>query len=137
MARIYSVPVNEFIEKLAIELKNVKEIKAPEWAKFCKTGMSKERPPARDDWWHIRAASILRTVFRLGPIGTNKLRVKYGGRKNRGMKPEHHFPGSGSIIRKILQQLEAAKLIKQVEKDKRKGKVLTDKGKEILNKIVK
>ena len=136
MSKIYSTKVNEFIENLAVELKSFKEISAPEWAKFCKTGVHKELPPVRDDWWYIRVAAILRSVFRLGPVGTNKLRVKYGGRKNRGVKPEHHFDGSGSIIRKSLQQLEAAGLVKKEEKGKHKGRMVSAEGKKLLNKIV-
>jgi small subunit ribosomal protein S19e len=41
------------------------------------------------------------------------LKRKYGGKKNRGHKPEKRFDGSGNIIRKILQQLEKAGLIEQ------------------------
>lgn len=135
MSKIYSTDVNEFIENLAKELKNFKEISAPEWAKFCKTGVHKERPPVQDDWWHVRVAAVLRSVFRLGPIGTNKLRVKYGGRKNRGAKPEHHFDGSGSVIRKSLQQLEVAGLVKKEEKGKHKGRMVSVEGKKLLNKV--
>jgi small subunit ribosomal protein S19e len=57
-------------------------IKAPEWAIFVKTGVHKERPPIQEDWWQIRAADVLRTIERMGPIGTQKLRTKYGGKKN-------------------------------------------------------
>jgi len=135
MSKIYNVETNEFIENLATELKNVKEVESPEWAKFAKTGVHKERPPVRDDWWHVRVAAVLRSVFKLGPIGTSKLRVKYGGRKNRGVKPEHTYKGSGSIIRKSLQQLEKAGLVKQVEKGKHKGRMVSEKGKALLNKI--
>src|SRR5690606_15707809 len=64
------------------------KIIAPEWAAFVKTGHGKQRPPTNDNWWHIRAASILMKIEKLGPIGVNKLSVKYGHRKNRGVKPE-------------------------------------------------
>ena len=45
MVSIYQVNPNELIEKLAKELEGFSEIKAPEWAKFVKTGHFKERPP--------------------------------------------------------------------------------------------
>ena len=109
------------------------QIKAPEWAPFVKTGTHKERPPQQKDWWHIRAASILRKVELLGPVGVNKLRTKYGGKKNRGAKPERFKKGSGNIIRKILQQLEQAQLLKQEKKNVHKGRILTAKGKQLLN----
>ncbi|MBI2546000.1 30S ribosomal protein S19e [Candidatus Woesearchaeota archaeon] len=134
MATIYDVPAQELVEKAAEKLKSVNEIQPPAWAPFVKTGHSKERPPARDDWWHVRAAAVLRVVYRLGPVGVSKLRVKYGGRKNRGAAGEHTYSGSGNILRKILQQLEKAGLVKQVTKDVHKGRIITPKGKSLLDK---
>lgn len=135
MATIYDIDSNKLIEKAALELKKL--IKAPEWSQFVKTGVSKERPPVDRDWWYHRAASILRTVYIRGPVGTNKLRVKYGSKKNRGVKPEKFYPGSGKIIRTILQQLEKIELIKSVEKSKHKGRIITPKGKSFLDKLAK
>ena len=66
--------------------------------------------PEDQDWWYKRAASILRKIYRHGPIGTNKLKKKYGSKKNRGHKPEHFYKAAGSHIRKILQQLEKSGL---------------------------
>jgi small subunit ribosomal protein S19e len=134
MPTMYDVPVNVLIEEIAKDLKNVKEIKAPEWATYCKTGVHKERPPIREDWWHVRAAAILRNVRRLGPVGVQKLRTKYGGKKNRGHQTEHTFKGSGNIIRKILQQLESAGLIKKGDKGVHKGRVITPKGTSLMDK---
>ncbi len=134
---IFDVPQNELIEKVAEELKAQPEIKAPEWARFVKTGMHKERPPVRSDWWYVRAAAVLKSVARLGPVGTSKLRTKYGGRKNRGVASEHTYKGSGNIIRKILQQLEKAGLLKQAQKGVHKGRVITPKGKSLLDKSAK
>lgn len=119
--------------KLVTAIKKVKQIEAPEWAKFVKTGVSKERPPMQADWWFIRVSSILCKVQKLGPIGTNKLSKFYGSRKNRGHKPDKKYDGSRNIVRKCLQQLEMAGLIKQTDMPKA-GKVLTKKGKELLNK---
>ena len=129
MTTVYDVDANKLIEKIAAELKNTKEIKAPEWAAFVKTGISKEKIPYQEDWWHMRAAAILRRLY-LEPMGVSRLRKAYGSRKNRGFKPEKFFPASGNIIRKILQQLEAAKFVK---KDK-KGRVITPIGQKFLNK---
>ncbi len=135
MATIYDAESQELIVKAAEELKKVSEIKAPEWAVFAKTGMHKQRPPANSDWWYTRSASVLRTVYRLGPVGVSKLRTKYGGKKNRGHKKEHFFKGSGNILRKILQQLEKAQLVKFAERGVHKGRVITPKGKSFLDKI--
>ena len=130
----YDVSQQALVTSVAQELKSVKEIQPPEWAVFVKTGVHKERPPTQDDWWHTRAASILRKVSVLGPVGTQKLRRKYGGRKNMGYAPEEFREGSGNIIRTILKQLEAAKLVTQVDKDGRKGRVVTPSGHSLLDK---
>ena len=132
---MYDIDSQDLILKAAEELKKIPEIKPPEWAPFVKTGMHKERPPVNNDWWYVRVASVLRTVYRLGPVGVSKLRTKYGGKKNRGVKKEHFFKGSGNILRKSLQQLEKAGLVKFTEKGVHKGRVVTPKGKSFLDKI--
>ena len=134
MATIYDVTPSELIEKVTEELKKLKEIEPPSWAIYVKTGMSKERPPANKDWWYIRAAAVLRTIYRIGPLGVSKLRTKYGSKKNRGHKPEAFFRAGGNIFRKILQQLEKAGLVRQVAKQRHKGRVITPKGKSLLDK---
>jgi small subunit ribosomal protein S19e len=132
--KIQDTQTNVLINNTAKKLKEIKEITKPEWANFVKTSRARERPPVDIDWWYVRAASILRKTYLLGPIGVNKLKVKYGGKKNRGHKPEKFFKGSGKIIRMILQQLETAKLIEQTEKGSHKGRILTAKGKSLLDK---
>ena len=86
---MYDVPVNELITRLSQEMRKVESIKAPSWATFAKTGIAKDRPPTDSDWWYFRAASILRKIVVLGPVGVSKLRTKYGSRKNRGMASIH------------------------------------------------
>jgi len=135
MTTMYDVDSQELILKAAEELKKTPEIKPPVWAAFVKTGMHKERPPVNSDWWYTRTASVLRAIYRLGPVGVEKLRTKYGGKKNRGTKKEHFFKGSGNILRKSLQQLEKAGFVKFAEKGIHKGRVITPKGKAFLDKI--
>lgn len=135
MASIYDVDPTELIEKAALELEKIPDLKEPEWVPFVKTGVHKERPPVNKNWWYVRLAAILRSVYILGPIGTQGIRRKYGGRKNRGMEPEKTFKGSGSIARKALQKLEKAGLIKFTEKGLHKGRIITPKGKSLLDKI--
>jgi small subunit ribosomal protein S19e len=135
MVSIYQVDPNELIKKVSKELEGFNEIKAPEWAKFAKTGHSRERPPEDPNWWYTRFAAVLRSIYKLGPIGVSKLRTKYGGKKNRGVKPEHFYKGSGNILRKILQQGETAGLLKQTIKGVHKGRILTPKGKSLLDRV--
>lgn len=132
--RIQYASAEPLIMQVAKELESIEQIKAPEWAAFVKTGVHKERPPMQANWWEIRCAALLRKIAIRGPIGTNKLRTLYGGRKNRGHKPDAQRKASGSVIRNALQQLEAAGLVKQADKDGRKGRVLTPKGESLLDK---
>lgn len=135
MATLYDVYPNDHIAKVAEELKKVEAIKAPEWAQFAKTGVHKSRAPVEADWWHTRAAAVLRKIAIMGPIGVSKLRTKYGGKHRTGHKPAHFQKGSGAVIRNVLQQLEKAGLV--VFKDVRghKGRVITPKGASILDKM--
>lgn len=135
MTHILLVNPQELISRVAEELKKQKLVQPTAWSKFVKTGHSKERLPDNSDWWYARSAAILRSIAKLGPIGTQKLRTKFGSLKNRGHQPEHFYKASGSIIRKILQQLESSELIKQVAKGSHKGRVLTEKGVSLLDKI--
>lgn len=135
MVKTYNIPISELVEKIAGELKNMEELRPPTWSEFAKTGTHKERAPLNEDWWYMRAASILRKIQILGPVGVSKLKTKYGGKKNRGLKPERFYKGSGSIIRKVLQQLESAELIKHVTINSHKGRVLTPKGEKLIAKF--
>ena len=111
MTTVYDVPADHIIRRVAEELKKRKEIVPPEWAAFAKTGVHKEMPPEDPDWWFTRAAAVLRRVYVDGPLGVERMRSFYGGKKNRGSRPNAFRKGSGSILRKALQQLEAAGLI--------------------------
>ncbi len=133
---VYEMPANEYNKKLAEILKAMPEFKAPEWSFFVKTGTAKKRPPQEPDFWHKRAASVLRQIYVHKVVGVNRLKTRYGSRKNRGMKPERFRKGSGKIVRVILQQAESVELLEKYnESGKRAGRRLTDKGKELLEGV--
>lgn len=135
MANTYDIGATELINKASEKLKEM--IKPPVWANFVKTGPAKERLPSQRDWYYKRAASILRTVYTRGPIGVEKLKIKYGSKKNRGHRPEKFYPASGAIIRHALQQLEKAGLIIYKKDGIHKGRIVTPKGKSFLDKLAK
>lgn len=135
MTHIKLVDPAELVRKTAEELKNQKLVQPPVWSKLVKTGQHKARLPDDPDWWYQRSAAVLRSVNNLGPVGTQKLRTKYGGIKRRGHQPKHFYKASGSVLRKILQQLEESKLIKKVEKGIHKGRIMTPKGLSLIDKI--
>ena len=115
-----AVPPGKLIQAVSEHLK--KEIRPPEWSKFVKTGVHKERAPSQEDWWYLRTASVLRKLYLRQPMGVSKFRRAYGGRKNKGHKPEHKYLASGAIIRKVLQQLEQAGY---TEQEKGKGRKIS------------
>ena len=137
MTTILDVPQTELVERAAEKLKTNNSIKPPVWAAFAKTGVSKERPPIRQDWWQVRTAAVLLKIYKLGPIGVSKLRTYYGSKKNRGVKPEHFYKGSGNILRKVLQQLDSAGYTKKAEAGVHKGRIITKEGKMFLESIAK
>ena len=124
------------IESLKEQLKKDDSIEQPEWARFVKTGANVERPPSQPDWWYIRSAAILRKIYLNGPVGVQRLRTAFGGKKRRGHKPAHRKDAGGKIIRTMLQQLEKAGYIKQVDKP-RKGRVVTPKGQSLVDKCAR
>jgi small subunit ribosomal protein S19e len=133
LATLYNVPASKLIEKLAQYLKeNVDEINPPPWSSFVKTGAHVQKPPQNPDWWYVRCASLLRKIYVHGPIGLERLRAEYGGRKNFGVRPDHAVKAGGAIIRKALQQLEAAGLI---EKLPSRGRKVTAEGRKLLQEI--
>jgi small subunit ribosomal protein S19e len=67
-----------------------------------------------------------------GPIGTERLRSFYGGKRDRKVKPYQSRKGSGSIVRTCLQQLEEAGLITTVEGE---GRVITPEGKSFVDGV--
>ena len=129
----YDVPAELLILRLANYLKNeVDEITPPSWALVAKTSSHAQRPPQSLDWWDTRSASVLRKVYLKGPVGIQRLRAEYGGRKDRGVRPEHGRKGGGAIVRVALQQLGEAKLVKISGK---RGRVVTKQGRSLLDSL--
>jgi small subunit ribosomal protein S19e len=140
MTSVYELNAQEYNLKLAEALKGVPEFNEPEWAQFVKSGAAKARPIDDPDFWHKRAASVLRNIYKTGSVGVSRLRTKYGSKKNRGMRPETFKRGSGKIIRVIMQQADTAgftEIQKPVRgvRSKRPGRILTDKGKKFMEDI--
>ena len=132
MAKVYDVPANDLITKLAEVLKT-EDIPAPSWSLFVKTGAHADKPPQKSDWWHTRCASILRKIYFHGPISVNELRTIYGdGKRNMYYGARHHKDASGAIIRNAMHGLEKLGYVEKVEK---KGRVLSRQGMQKLDKM--
>ena len=131
MTTVYDLPADILIRKTAEELRAMESVDAPDWAAFAKTGVHKQAPPYDEDWWYTRAAAVLRRIYVDGPIGVERLRSFYGGKQNRGSNPDKFRKGSGSVIRKVVQQLEGEGLVENGEK----RRYITAKGKSCLDGV--
>ncbi len=134
MTDIKSIEGGKYNKTLSDALKNVKEFQKPDWVDFVKTGAGKMRPNIDPDFWYKRAAGILRQIYIRGIVGVQRLRTRYGGRKDMGMQPPRFIRAGGKIIRSILQQAEKAGFIEKA-KGKKAGRQLTAKGKEFLESV--
>lgn len=134
MTNVHDVPANILIKEIANDLKNNKKVKIPEYAMYVKTGCSRERAPQDPDWWYVRMAAILRKSYVNGFVTVEKLRTYFGGKKNRGVRPEKFRKASGKIIRDCLHDLEALGLVIKVEK---KGRTISPKGQKYIDLLCK
>ncbi|WP_435359568.1 30S ribosomal protein S19e [Haloarchaeobius sp. DFWS5] len=132
MTTMYDVPADALIEALAEDLEG--RLEAPEWIEFTKTGANRELPPEQDNFWAIRAGSLLRKVADNGPVGVDRLSTEYGGSKKGSTRyrvaKAHSASGSKKVIRTILQQLEDEGLI---QTQKGQGRNITDEGRSLLD----
>ena len=131
MPVVLDVPADLLIPKVAEQLRKTSQVSPPSWTLFVKTGAHAQRTPQIRDWWLVRCSSILRKIYLKGPLGLKDLASEYGGRRKTSYKGPFHRDAGRSIIRKALQQLEAADL---VVKKGMKGRVLTPKGMSLLDK---
>ncbi|WP_266078810.1 30S ribosomal protein S19e [Haladaptatus caseinilyticus] len=132
MTTLYDVPADALIEALADELAD--RIEQPDWFEFAKTGAQRELPPEQDDFWYVRAGSLLRKVAVDGPVGVERLSTEYGDTKSGSNRyvvaPAHRADGSKKVIRTILQQLEEEGLIESSEV---RGREISAEGRSFLD----
>ncbi|MCC7570415.1 30S ribosomal protein S19e [Candidatus Micrarchaeota archaeon] len=129
MVTVYDVEPNKLIEKAAEKLEKEVKVENPEWLKYVKSGSFAERRPEQKNFWYLRMASILRKYYVNGKTGVNNLRDHYGGRKNRGRKPDRHAKAGGAIIRRSIQALEKHGFLKK----EKVGRLITAKGQALLD----
>nr|MDO8086243.1 40S ribosomal protein S19 [Candidatus Sigynarchaeum springense] len=134
VSNVYSAEPIALIKKLADKLRTYPELNVPREIRlgFWKTSCAKEFSPEQNDFWFVRAASLLRRLAIKKLIGVSRLRKEYGSRQRNGLRPAHFRKASGKIIRRILQQLEKAGLV-TIEKSA--GRKLTSLGHSLVDKI--
>ncbi len=136
MADLRAIEPGKYNKSLADALKKSGAFQKPEWVSFVKSSTNRQRPITDEEFWEKRAASILRQIYIKGIVGVERLRTRYGGRKDRGQRPPEFRKSGGKIIRVILQQAEAAGFVEKV-KEKKAGRKLTEKGKAFLEGVAK
>lgn len=130
MTTVYDVPADAFIANVAQRLKKEEKLQPPAWAAFVRTGVHTQKAPDDPDWWFTRAASVLRKVYAMGPVGVERLAAEYGGPRHRGSRPERAAAGSGSVVRKAIQRLESAGLVANI---KGRGRIVSPKGRSLCD----
>jgi len=130
---VYDVPADLLINLTAKHLReNFQEIESPPQMVFAKTGSHREESPQDPNFWYIRCASLLRKIYVQGPIGVTHLREQYGGLTKKGDVGKHKRRGGGFTVRRPLEQLEKAGLVKTVE---RRGRTITKEGASLLDTL--
>ncbi|MFB6141145.1 MAG: 30S ribosomal protein S19e [Halosimplex sp.] len=134
MTTLYDVPAEALNEAVAERLAEESAVEEPDWFTFAKTGVGRELPPEQEDFWQIRAASLLRKVAVDGPVGVGALRTAYGDSKQGSnryvVRPDQSTDASGKIIRVALQQLEDAGYVQTAEGE---GRRITPEGQALLD----
>ncbi|WP_132059073.1 30S ribosomal protein S19e [Halorussus amylolyticus] len=132
MTTLYDVPAADLNEAVAAKLED--RLEQPDWAEFAKSGDGRELPPEQENFWSVRAASVLRKVATDGPVGVERLSTEYGGKKDGSNRyqvaPEHRTDGSRNVIRTILQQLQDEDLVMS---EGSAGRVVTGDGRSLLD----
>jgi small subunit ribosomal protein S19e len=136
MTTLYDVPAEDLIEAVAAELAEEDAIEAPDWFAVAKTGVGRELPPEQEDFWQVRAASLLRKVAIDEPVGVGALRTAYGDSKQGSnryrVRPNQKTDASGSVVRTILQQLADAGYVHVAEGE---GRRVTGEGRSLLDDV--
>jgi small subunit ribosomal protein S19e len=134
MPTVRDVSASKILPALAQELKKFETIKPHPASLFVKSGVNAQRPPEQPDFWYLRSAAILRKIYLTGPVGTQRLRTVYGGKKRGTHKPAHHRKAGGKFIRTMLQQLEKSGFVAKREKAPY-GRFITAKGQKLVDRV--
>jgi small subunit ribosomal protein S19e len=134
MVTLYDVPADALIHAVAEDLDE--RLDTPDWIQYAKSGSSRELPPQQDDFWAVRAASVLRKLATDGPVGVERLSTEYGGRAGGSTRyrvaAEHRADGSKKVLRTILQQLEEEGLVESAGGE---GRRITGEGRALLDDV--
>ena len=111
MAKVYDVPADVLIGKLAEILKN-EDIPAPSWIPFVKTGAHADKPPQDREWWHTGVPHFEKNL----PTWSNwskRIKKRLWWWKTIWLWAAHHKDAGGAIIRNAIHGLEKLDMLKK------------------------
>ena len=108
---------------IAAHLKQEGKLNVPAWVGDVKTSSYKVYVPDNEDWFYVRAASIMRRLCKR-TAGIGSLTKVYGGKTRKMVKPAISTRASKNPNRKAVQALEALGWLKMGTK----GRVPTAEG---------
>merc|ERR1712072_1394208 len=131
---VKDVPADAFIKACADFLKRQPKFDVPKYHDIVKTGTFKEFASYDEDWFYVRAASILRKVYLRKGTGVGALKKWYGGSDgtHRGTRKAHFATASGAIIRKAMCELEKLEMMEHADHG---GRVISSKGRAEMDRI--
>merc|ERR1711937_213576 len=118
---VKDVPADAFIKAAAEFLKRQPKFDVPKYHDIVKTAVLKELAPYDEDWFFVRAASILRKVYLRKGTGVGALKKWYGGSS-----------GTHRGTRKALLELEKLEMMEHCSDG---GRVITSKGRAEMDRI--
>jgi len=130
---VKDVAADAFVKAYAQHLKRQGKLEIPKWVDYVKTSPAKELAPVDPDWFYIRCASIARKVYLRPNTGVGALTKVYGSNNSRGTRPEHFRKASAGILRYMVQQLEAIKVLEKTAGGK--GRRISKIGQQDLDRI--
>jgi len=130
---VKDVAANAFVKAYAAHLKRQGKLNIPAWVDYVKTSPAKELAPYDADWFYIRCASIARKVYLRPDTGVGALTYVYGSNERRGAQTEKFRQANRGILRYMVQQLEAIKVLEKTKDGK--GRRITKIGQQDLDRI--
>ena len=131
-ATIRDVRASRWVRAMAAHFKQEGKLFVPNCTELVKTSHGRERAPQNADWYYIRCASVLRSIYLRPGTGYGGLSKRYGIKKNRGSQPEITSRASRGLLHWCCKSLEGLKLI---AKGKESGRVVTKDGRKKADTI--
>ncbi|KAH9255517.1 hypothetical protein BASA81_006334 [Batrachochytrium salamandrivorans] len=130
---VKDVAAAAFVKAYAQHLKRQGKLEVPKWVDYVKTSTARELAPYDPDWFYIRCASIARKIYLRPNTGVGALTKVYGSNFRRGAKSEHFHEASSGLMRYMVKQLEAIKVLERSVDGK--GRKISRIGQQDLDRI--